>query len=107
MNATPPHVYQPCQTRTAATTLSARPVSEMALGVKRDSMSRLRAPARRSATSAAARCVLVSAMVLSRRPGVREGPGGGPRAGEPARRERGGGRGERAEEGVGEEVVGR
>src|SRR4051812_48519556 len=41
MNASPPSTYSSCQTRTAATRHSRKPVSEIALGVSRDSMSRL------------------------------------------------------------------
>jgi hypothetical protein len=43
MNATPARKKRRCVTRTAAAMLSARPVSEMAFGVSRDSISRSRA----------------------------------------------------------------
>jgi hypothetical protein len=46
MNATPPRKNSCCQTRTAASTFSARPVSEIAFGVRRESISRLRIIAR-------------------------------------------------------------
>ena len=42
MNATPPQKNSVCQTSSAATMLSAKPVSEIAFGVRRDSMSLLR-----------------------------------------------------------------
>src|SRR3954454_15700467 len=42
MKATPPRKYSSCQTSTAATTHSAKPVSEIAFGVRRDSISRSR-----------------------------------------------------------------
>ena len=47
MNATPPTKYRRCQTSAAARTLSAKPVSEIALGVSRDSISRSRTISRR------------------------------------------------------------
>ena len=40
MKATPPRKKSRCQTSAAATTLSAKPVSEIAFGVRRDSISR-------------------------------------------------------------------
>src|SRR4051795_6063091 len=102
MKAMPPRKYQPSHTSAAATALRASPVSEIALGVRRDSMRRLRAPARRSATSAAARWVRVSVM---KEGNLGEGPGARARAGHQAGavvREAGGAA---AEERVGEEVV--
>ena len=42
MKAMPPAIHQPCQISAAATTHSAKPVSEIAFGVSRDSISRLR-----------------------------------------------------------------
>src|SRR3954470_18819169 len=74
----------------------------MALGVRRDSISRLRATSRRSATSAAARSVRVC--VIGSRGGG-EGPRGGPGARQPPGAVAGHAGGQRAEEGVREEVV--
>jgi len=48
MNATPPRKNSRSHTSTAATTFSANPVSEIALGVRRDSIRRLRTSSRRS-----------------------------------------------------------
>ena len=42
MNAMPPAIHQPCRISTAATTQSAKPVSEIAFGVSRDWINRLR-----------------------------------------------------------------
>src|SRR5436190_13652103 len=48
MNANPPSTQRRCVTRTAATTFRRNPVTEMAFGVSRDSISRPRAYARNS-----------------------------------------------------------
>ena len=42
MNAIPPAIHQPCRMSTAETTQSVNPVREIAFGVSRDSMRRLR-----------------------------------------------------------------
>src|SRR5436189_7343 len=48
MNARPASTHRRCVTSTAAATFSTKPVSEMAFGVSRDSISRPRAYARNS-----------------------------------------------------------
>src|ERR1700679_1763179 len=55
MNAIPPRKYSRSQTSTAATKFSASPVSEIALGVSRDSIRRSRTISRRWGPVSAAR----------------------------------------------------
>ena len=136
MKAIPPRKNSRSHTSTAASTFSTKPVSEIALGVRRDSIRRLRTSSRRSpepigaraargrlaprAVAAAARApgrgVLsgshrraVVAYPLARTCGGRDGreaPHARPGAREPARAVGGRAGGQRSEQRVDDEVVG-
>ena len=125
MNAIPPRKNSAPTTSPAATRLSAKPVSEIAFGVSRDSISRLRisscvvgplaGAARAPRVRARARSLgLVAVAAMSAGAATRSAvarpnahASGRARASRRLRQQRGRAGGERAEERVGEEVVGR